>query len=249
LNADYWKRLHADVGDDLAVVNYPALPPAFNTLVDRIFAAAVLDAVDGLPKGRAAEIGCGRGRWLARLRGLGWRAFGMDVAVSARPQILGSAARPPFRSASLDLVLAVTVLQHMPEGQAEAVDGVARALRPGGHFLLLEVIDRPGVSWQAHMYPRSAEYWRETIRKAGLHIVRETSVEHLPLVRLIERVRVRRPARDESEMKAPSPRTPSAVKSLAWNAITAASRLIEPCWRLGFPESGSHRLFLARRDD
>jgi SAM-dependent methyltransferase len=248
MNSNYWMRLHEAVEDDLAVVNYPALPASFNRMVDGIFAAAVMDAVRPLPPGRAVEIGCGRGRWLRRLRALGWRAFGMDVAEHARPDLLASASAPPLRPAGVDLVLAITVLQHLPEMQEEAVLGARRALRPGGHFLLVEVLDRPGIAWQAHMYPRSAKVWRETIAAAGLTMVAERPVEHLPIVRLIERFR--RGTREASGSRAPGASSvgTSRLKRLAWESVVMASRPLEPIWRGLFPESASHRLFLARLD-
>lgn len=243
MNPDYWRRIHAATGDDLAVVNYPSFPPAFNRLVDRIFTRPVIGAVATLPPGVALEVGCGRGRWLRRLRGLGWTTHGVDIAPSGRPGAVAEASRLPVRGGTVDLVLAITVLQHV-DAQAEALGEMIRAVKPGGSLLLVEVLDRPGVRWQAHVRPRSAAWWRERIEGGGMRIVREDPVEYLPLLRLLERRAMRGPA--EGTDPAPSPRL-SPARYAAGTALAWASALLEPLGPVVTPGGASHRLWLARK--
>lgn len=261
MNPDYWRRAHAETGDDLAVVNYPTFPPAFNRLVDRIFARPVMEAVSTLTPGRALEVGCGRGRWLRRLRALGWRTHGLDIAPAGRPGAIAEAARLPVQSASVDLALAITVLQHV-ERQEEALADLVRIVRPGGAVLLVEVLDRPGIRWQAHVRPRAAAWWRERIEAAGFRILREEPVEYLPILRWLERRASRRaevmaPAPPASGPAPPAsgptpvpagPRGISTGRYAAGTALAWASALLEPLGPVLTPGGASHRLWLARRE-
>ncbi|RMH55675.1 MAG: methyltransferase domain-containing protein [Candidatus Hydrogenedentota bacterium] len=139
----YWRSVHRETVDDLAAVNYPSLPAGFNRLVDRIFREAIEEVLRELPSGRAFEIGCGRGRWMRLLRGRGWVAHGCDIALSARPSVVASELAVPIRSRSCNLVLAITVLQHIREKEF-VLDEIFRILEPGGHVLLVEILERPG---------------------------------------------------------------------------------------------------------
>jgi SAM-dependent methyltransferase len=244
---EYWRTVHGEVADDLAAVNYPALPAAFNRLVDRLFARPIIASLGPIAPGRALEIGCGRGRWLRRLARLGWRAVGIDVAEAARPGAVAAGEAIPFRGGSFDLVLAVTVLQHL-ERKAAVLAEAAHLVKPGGRLLLVEILERPGISWQAHVMPWSAAQWREALAATGFVIEEERPIEHLPLLRLIERWRFRRRRGAAANVAAPSRSAKgSRGKNLLWRMITFASAIIEPAARRVAPESASHRLFLARR--
>jgi SAM-dependent methyltransferase len=64
-----------------------------------------------------------------------------------------------------DLIVSVTVLQHLPpEQQRSASTALARALRPGGYALLLENIRDRG----PQVFCRSIEGWVGLFRGAGL---------------------------------------------------------------------------------
>ena len=91
--------------------------------------------------GRVVELGAGGGKVGAALpRGalaVDWAPEGLRDA--ARPRMVADARRLPFGDASLDALVAIHVLGHMPaEDRARAVAEWARVLRPGG-ALVLEV--------------------------------------------------------------------------------------------------------------
>jgi SAM-dependent methyltransferase len=96
-------------------------------------------------RARVLDIGCGTGFNLQELRALGVTgAVGLDLADKAlafcrgrglRTLVRGDAARPPFREASFDVVLALDLIEHVEDDRA-ALDGLRRILRPGGRLIL-----------------------------------------------------------------------------------------------------------------
>jgi len=84
------------------------------------------------------DVGCGNGLYLERLRRAGATAVGCDLSAgmldAARDHPLlvnGDAQALPFRSASVDVVLAPHMLYHVPDRGAAVLE-IRRALRPGG---------------------------------------------------------------------------------------------------------------------
>ena len=100
------------------------------------------------PRGRLLDIGCGSGQtmtWFERMRP-GWRSVGIDVApeglAAARSYGLNvlraSALDVPVASQSVDVVITLDVLQHVPlgGGDVKAISEIARVLKPGGHLFI-----------------------------------------------------------------------------------------------------------------
>jgi SAM-dependent methyltransferase len=98
------------------------------------------------PRGASVlEIGPGIGRVLELLERRGYRAVGVDVSPAmlrrakrrtSADLLVGGSWRLPLRGA-LDAALAVFVLHHWGD-HSSSIDSVARALRPGGVFVVLE---------------------------------------------------------------------------------------------------------------
>src|SRR5712691_198018 len=113
----------------------------------RDVAALLLEMADLPAAGLLLDIGCGSGQtmeWFARMHP-GWRAVGIDVAAeglaAARARgvehlALASALDLPLHSASVDLVITLDVLQHLPlgGGDARALAEIARVLKPDGYL-------------------------------------------------------------------------------------------------------------------
>ena len=116
---------------------------------DRRFATGdtggVADALLNLGRGLAPacilEVGCGTGRWLAALRPLGSRLYGLDLSAGMlgrarqrpglRRLVRGRAGRLPFPASEFDLVYCVNAIHHF-ESARDFVFEARRLLRPGG---------------------------------------------------------------------------------------------------------------------
>lgn len=102
--------------------------------------------------GIGLDFGCGLGHQCAEMRARGYRVVGVDPSwpllrhASERrvPVVVGDGLALPFRDESLDYVYAIGVLHHMPnrEAQEAACREVARVLKPGGRFLVVETNTR-----------------------------------------------------------------------------------------------------------
>ncbi len=111
--------------------------------------------VRGLRPGTALDVGAAGGGNTRVLHGLGWRAtaleYGAEGAGVARERglatVRGDATALPVADATLDLVVAFDVLEHLDDDVA-AVREVRRVLRPGGRFLVAVPCD-PRL-WSAH---------------------------------------------------------------------------------------------------
>jgi SAM-dependent methyltransferase len=108
------------------------------------------EAVASLPsRGRVLEVGCGAGRFLCALEGLRPELERVGADVSARAlaalvarspetrtrQVDASAATLPAEDAEFDAVLALDVLEHVPDPDA-MLSEIHRVLKPGGAFHL-----------------------------------------------------------------------------------------------------------------
>ena len=111
--------------------------------------AARLLRLSGIaPTGTMLDVGCGSGQTMAWFRSLypGWETAGVDVA----PEAVAAARRMgaavscasglalPFGDRSVDLVITLDVVQHLPlrGGDLAALAEIRRVLRPGGLLLL-----------------------------------------------------------------------------------------------------------------
>ena len=115
--------------------------------------ALLLKELREVAPGRALDIGCGTGEFVARLAGRGWEVFALDLCepmvrqarVKAAGANVGGAVSVtagdsehlPFASGSLDVVTCANSFHHYPH-QAKVVGEMYRVLRPGGRLLLLD---------------------------------------------------------------------------------------------------------------
>lgn len=112
---------------------------------------ALLDVLGPLDGRRVLDLGCGQGRFARRLREAGACVIGQDPSrrMLARaapvPRVRAAARRLPYADAVFDAVLAVEVLEHVPDLPA-LLDEAHRVLRPGG---MIAIIDKNATALDA----------------------------------------------------------------------------------------------------
>lgn len=135
------------------------------------------------PPGTALDIGAAGGGNTRVLKQHGWSPiaveYGHDGATAARQRSLstvrGDGRHLPFRSESVDLVVAFDVLEHIDDDE-RVVTEMRRVLRPGGSALITVPCDMK--LWSAHdvAVGHVRRYTRDTLRavmeSGGLRVER-----------------------------------------------------------------------------
>jgi SAM-dependent methyltransferase len=156
--------------------------------------------------GRILDVGCGTGANLHLLQTYG-RAFGIDIAeqaiafcrqrgIPSDRAFVASATDLPFAPDTFDLIVSFDVVCNIPD-DVNAFCQVARALKPGGYF----IVQLPAYQWLwsmhdvavGHQRRYSARDTREKLMRAGFSVERilHTNALLLPFV-AVERLWRRR---------------------------------------------------------
>ena len=162
----YWEERacrFASQGDGLAAVCSYGMPRFYNRLIDWCQYLALRRWLRVAPGARVLDVGCGIGRWSCRLAARGASVTGIDLSPTMigqarrRAVARGVAGRCEFLTQDLaaleltgqfDLILGVTVLQHIlePERLEASVQRLAARLAPDGILILLEAAPRRTVT-------------------------------------------------------------------------------------------------------
>ncbi len=154
----YWEdraRRFAARGSGLAAVCSYGMPEFYNRMIHYSQQRALAPWLRIAPGERVLDVGCGVGRWSLQLALRGALVTGIDLSptmideAARRAEIRGIAGRCRFLVQDLaaleagetfDLVLGVTVLQHILDARAlgAAVHRMAAHLAPSGRMVLLE---------------------------------------------------------------------------------------------------------------
>jgi SAM-dependent methyltransferase len=154
----YWEdraRRFAAQGSGLAAVCSYGMPEFYNRMIHYCQHLALRPWLDIEPGTRVLDVGCGVGRWSSLLAARGGSVTGMDLSPTMiaealrRASAMGVGDRCRFLVQDLaqldagetfDLIVGVTVLQHILDPQAlrAAVQRMSDHLAPGGRMVLLE---------------------------------------------------------------------------------------------------------------
>jgi SAM-dependent methyltransferase len=196
----YGRRAPVDLSadtDGLDNVCHPGRPlwlnqyyARFQEVVFRTLLSAVPSAGPQAPPRRALDVGCGAGRWCRLLASEGYEVTGVDLQedLLARNRERTQTVRfvtgsmQDFSSdAPFDLVTTVTVLQHNPPPDQDAmIANMRRLLRPGGSALVLENVSDQDV----HVFANSIEGWTRRFERAGFRRVEVRRYDFSPLLRI-----------------------------------------------------------------
>ena len=203
----YWEdraRLFAGERDGLAAVCAYGMPEFYNRAIDweqRLALGPWLRVNRGA---RVLDVGCGVGRWSRLLAARGAEVVGIDLSptmiaqASHRAATEGVADRCRFVVTDLarldlgerfDLVLGVTVLQHIldPRAFRDALSAMAEHLAPGGRMVLLEAAPTAAISRcdSTVFMARHRDTYLEAIRSCGLKVCALTGVDPAPFRRQV----------------------------------------------------------------
>lgn len=198
----YWEdraQRFAAERDGLAAVCSYGMPEFYNRAIDfeqRLALAPWLKVTQGT---RVLDVGCGVGRWSRFLAARGALVFGVDLSPTMIAQARRRAAeqgveeRCRFAVADLsrldlgerfDLVLGVTVLQHILEPAAcrAALAAMESHLAPGGRMVLLEAAPAAAVKRcdTTIFTARDRDVYLALIDSCGLEVHALTGVDPAP---------------------------------------------------------------------
>jgi len=189
---------------------------------------------------RLLDVGCGTGATLGRLQ-----AFGLVVGLDRSPEALRYCRRRdhqglvrarveqlPIASASVDVIAALDLLEHVPDDAAAAAE-LARALRPGG-LLVLTVPALPAL-WSEHDEALEhrrryrARRLRSLLEAAGLRVVRLSPL----ITALLPPIAVLRFAQRLLPRRRGAPQTAFIVPPRPVNRLLTLLLRVESRWVLG----------------
>jgi 2-polyprenyl-3-methyl-5-hydroxy-6-metoxy-1,4-benzoquinol methylase len=200
--AEYWEdraRRFAVHGDGLAAVCSYGMPGFYNRLIHFCQRRALEPWLKTSPGMRVLDVGCGVGRWSRLLASRGARVTGVDLS----PTMIAQAERRAAASGltdrcrfivqdtaalevggTFDLILCVTVLQHLTDLTALrcALRRMARHLEAGGRLVLLEAAPaRIASSCDTRVFTaRHRAVYLQLIRECGLRVEALSGVDPAP---------------------------------------------------------------------
>jgi 2-polyprenyl-3-methyl-5-hydroxy-6-metoxy-1,4-benzoquinol methylase len=250
----YWEQRawrFASQGDGLAAVCSYGMPAFYNRAIhwcQRLALGRWLQVRAGT---RVLDVGCGIGRWSCRLAARGATVTGVDLSptmigqAGRRARAQGVAARCRFLAQDLaalevdgpfDLILGVTVLQHILEPAAlrAAVQRLTSHLTADGTLVLLEAApQRVVTSCNSPIFrARQRAEYRRLFDACGLAVQAIIGVDPAPF---------------RSWLLPHLPRIPRALRAPALAAVTLLSIPIDvPFGRLAVKHSW-HAVFVLKR--
>jgi 2-polyprenyl-3-methyl-5-hydroxy-6-metoxy-1,4-benzoquinol methylase len=198
----YWEeraRRFARQGAGLSAVCSYGMPEFYNRMIDRCQRLALEPWFEIAPGTRVLDVGCGVGRWSSMLATRGADVTGIDLSptmieeAQRRAQSNGVGERCRFlvqdlaqldAGAKFDLIVGVTVLQHILEPQAlrEAIQRMSEHLAPGGRMVLLEAAPaRVAKRCDTKVFrARARDVYLGLFEEAGLTLRAMTGVDPAP---------------------------------------------------------------------
>jgi 2-polyprenyl-3-methyl-5-hydroxy-6-metoxy-1,4-benzoquinol methylase len=198
----YWEdraRRFAARGAGFAAVCSYGMPEFYNRMIHHCQHLALAQWLAVPPGTRVLDVGCGVGRWSALLAARGASVIGIDLSptmiqeAARRANARGVADRCRFlvqdlaeldAGATFDLILGVTVLQHIldPESLRAAVQRIAEHLAPGGRIVLLEAAPaRTARHCDTTVFrARERTAYLDLFRQAGLELTAISGVDPAP---------------------------------------------------------------------
>ncbi len=251
--AEYWEaraRRFAIEGDGLAAVCSYGMPGFYNRLIDFSQRRALQPWLRTAAGAKVLDVGCGIGRWSRLLASRGARVTGVDLSptmiaeAARRAAAAGLASRCRFIvqdcaaleiGGSFDLILCVTMLQHLVDIEAMrcALRRMAQHLAPQGRLIILEAAPARMASRcdTAVFTARHRAVYLRLFRECGLRVHTVSGVDPAPF---------------KTWLLPHLPRLPRPLRVIALAIATALSAPLDAlCGRL-LTERSWHAVFVLR---
>lgn len=248
---DYWearaRRFAAD-GAGLAAVCSFGMPPFYNRAIDLCQRLALRPWLKVRPGMRVLDVGCGVGRWSRLLAARGASVTGIDHSATMIAEARRRARAQPLRGrvrflvqdlAALqaadkyDLVLSVTVLQHIIEAEPlrAALQRMVTHLDDEGVLVLLEAAPERAVVTcdSATFRARTSSAYLQMFRDHGLELRATSGVDPAPF---------------RTWLLPHLPRLSPAMRLAALAAATALSLPVDVPFGRSWTQRSWHRLFV-----
>lgn len=253
--AEYWEeraRRFAVDGDGLAAVCSYGMPRFYNRLIHFCQRRALEPWLKVGADTRVLDVGCGVGRWSRLLASRGACVTGVDLS----PTMIGEAERRAAASGlasrcrfivqdataleiagSFDLILCVTLLQHVLDLEAmrSALRRMAVQLAPGGRLVVLEAAPARAVSRcnSAVFTARHRGLYLRLFRECGLRLRAVSGVDPAPF---------------RTWLLPYLPRLPRALRLAALALVTALSAPFDVLLGRRLAERSWHAVFVLQRE-
>lgn len=174
----YWERVGQSYQEHSAII--PWAGSLTNAYIRHVLKGALRRFGGRLSGKNVLEIGCGKGYWFEHYRA--WcaaKVHGVDLSramlCSARTGevVEASATHLPFKDDSFDIVITITVLQHLPsKGDLEqSLREIRRVLKKkDGHACLVELSRSRAISWFSPLLSVSTKEWKALLDANGFFL-------------------------------------------------------------------------------
>lgn len=253
--AEYWEdraRRFAVQDEGLAAVCSYGMPRFYNRLIHFCQRRALEPWLQTTPGMRVLDVGCGVGRWSRLLASRGASVTGVDLSptmiaeAERRAAAGGLAARCRFLvqdsavldvGGSYDLILCVTMLQHIVEIAAtrSALQRMALHLTPRGRLVVLEAAPaRIATRCDTSVFTaRHRAVYLKLFRECGFSVQTVTGVDPAPF---------------RTWLLPYLPRLPRPVWLTALALVTALSAPIDALCGRVLPDRSWHAVFVLQHD-
>lgn len=125
----------------------------------------------------AIDVGAGRGHVTGFLKMLGAEAYALDIDTNSLREssvrkcfIQGDALQIPIRDASIDLILAFEIVEHLENPDA-AISEIYRCLKEGGTLLLTTPTPKSrSANYPGHISIRPRDAWIQSLKSIGFNV-------------------------------------------------------------------------------
>ncbi len=198
---EFWNQTAEKFGkkEDYRPVLTPSSKGLLNWYADYLQKRALNRILKKLSGKFVLDIGCGVGRWSARLAEFNAQVVGVDLSREMAKRanlrtkrknlsaafIVASANMLPFKPMIFDSVISVTVLQHIVEETPfkSAVADMARIIKTDGEIILLEYAYHYNCSFSPHFPTIAHDYEKAFEAYKGLAITETRGVDLSLLVK------------------------------------------------------------------